>query len=209
MICTVSIRNNSKEVFKLARFNTKKIAGLGLITAMVIVLQFVGSFIKFGPFSISLVLIPIVVGAALYGWQSGIWLGLVFGVIVLISGDAAAFLAVNPLGTIVTVIIKGIAAGAASGAVYGLLKKVNKYFAVAVSAIVCPLANTGVFLIGCKLFFMPLITEWAAGAGFNDNVGLYMIVGLVGLNFVFEMLVNILLSPIILRLINLGSRKRI
>ncbi len=209
MICTVSIRYNSKEVFKLARFNTKKIAGLGLITAMVIVLQFVGSFIKFGPFSISLVLIPIVVGAALYGWKSGIWLGLVFGVVVLISGDAAAFLAVNPLGTIVTVIIKGIAAGAASGAVYGLLKKVNKYFAVAVSAIACPIMNTGVFLIGCKLFFMPLITEWAQGAGMGDNVALWMIVGLVGLNFVFEMLVNILLSPKILRLINLGSRKRI
>ena len=193
----------------MARFNTKKIAGLGLITAMVIVLQFVGSFIKFGPFSISLVLIPIVVGAALYGWQSGIWLGLVFGVIVLISGDAAAFLTVNPLGTVVTVIIKGIAAGAASGAVYGLLKKINTYFAVAVSAIVCPLVNTGVFLIGCKLFFMPLITEWATSAGMGDRVGLWMIVGLVGLNFIFEMLVNILLSPIILRLINLGSKNKL
>ena len=193
----------------MARFNTKKIAGLGLITAMVIVLQFVGSFIKFGPFSISLVLIPIVVGAALYGWQSGIWLGLVFGVIVLISGDAAAFLTVNPLGTVVTVIIKGIAAGAASGAVYGLLKKINTYFAVAVSAIVCPLVNTGVFLIGCKLFFMPLITEWATGAGMGDRVGLWMIVGMVGLNFIFEMLVNILLSPIILRLINLGSKNKL
>lgn len=193
----------------MARLETKRIAGLGLITALVIVLQFVGSFIKFGPFSISLVLIPIVVGAALYGWKSGIWLGFVFGVVVLLSGDASAFLAVNPLGTIITVIIKGIAAGAAAGVVYSLLKKANKYLAVAVSAIACPLVNTGVFLIGCKLFFMPLITEWATGAGMGDNVALWMIVGLVGLNFVFEMLVNILLSPIILRLINLGSRKRI
>ena len=193
----------------MARLETKRIAGLGLITALVIVLQFVGSFIKFGPFSISLVLIPIVVGAALYGWKSGIWLGFVFGVVVLLSGDASAFLAVNPLGTIVTVTVKGIAAGAAAGVVYSLLKKVNKYLAVAVSAIACPLVNTGVFLIGCKLFFMPLITEWAARAGMGDNVALWMIVGLVGLNFVFEMLVNILLSPIILRLINLGSRKRI
>lgn len=32
-------------------------------------LQFVGSAIRFGPFSISLVLIPIVLGAALYGWD--------------------------------------------------------------------------------------------------------------------------------------------
>ena len=47
--------------------NTKIIAGTGLLTAIVVVLQLFGSAIKFGPFSISLVLLPIVVGAALYG----------------------------------------------------------------------------------------------------------------------------------------------
>ena len=46
---------------------TQKIIGLGLFTTIVIVLQLLGSFIKFGVVSISLVLIPIVVGAALYG----------------------------------------------------------------------------------------------------------------------------------------------
>ena len=55
--------------------NTKQIAGVGLLTAVVVVLQLLGSFIHFGPFSISLVLIPIVVGASLYGVLSGAWLG--------------------------------------------------------------------------------------------------------------------------------------
>ena len=67
--------------------NTQKIVGLGLFTAIVIVLQLMGSFIRFGTFSISLVLVPVVIGAALYGAGAGAWLGFVFGVVVLLSGD--------------------------------------------------------------------------------------------------------------------------
>lgn len=47
---------------------TQYIVGGGLFAAIVAVLQLVGSAIRFGPFSISLVLIPIVLAAALYGW---------------------------------------------------------------------------------------------------------------------------------------------
>ena len=55
---------------------TQYIVGGGLFAAIVAVLQLVGSAIRFGPFSISLVLIPIVLAAALYGWGMGCWLGL-------------------------------------------------------------------------------------------------------------------------------------
>ena len=92
---------------------TKKIVGIGLFTAIVMVLQFLGGSIRFGVFSISLVLLPIVVGAAVYGWQAGAWLGFVFGVAVLLSGDAAAFLAVDVIGTILTVLVKGTEIGRA------------------------------------------------------------------------------------------------
>ena len=102
--------------------NTQKIVGLGLFTAIVIVLQLMGSFIRFGTFSISLVLVPVVIGAALYGAGAGAWLGFVFGVVVLLSGDAAAFLGVNALGTILTVLVKGALAGFLSGVVYKALE---------------------------------------------------------------------------------------
>lgn len=46
---------------------TPCIAGGGLLAAIAAVLQFVGSAIRLGPFSVSLVLIPLVLGAALYG----------------------------------------------------------------------------------------------------------------------------------------------
>ena len=40
---------------------TRRLAGLALFTAIVVVLQLLGSFIKVGPFAVSLVLIPIAV----------------------------------------------------------------------------------------------------------------------------------------------------
>ena len=87
---------------------TKNMVGIGLFTAIVMVLQFLGGGIKFGMFSISLVLVPIVVGAALYGWKAGACLGFAFGAAVLLSGDAAAFMLVDPLATVLVVLVKGV-----------------------------------------------------------------------------------------------------
>lgn len=185
--------------------NTKKIVGVGIFTAIVVVLQFLGSFIKFGTFSISLVLVPIVVGAAIYGIGAGAWLGAAFGVTVLISGDAAAFLTVNPAGTVVTVLLKGICAGLAAGAVFKLLEKKNKLLSAILASIASPVANTGVFLIGCRVFFYPTIQQWATAAGM-ENAGKYMIIGLVGLNFVVELLINLILSSTIVKLVDIGKK---
>ena len=182
--------------------NTKTMVLGAVLTALVVILQLLGAVIKLGPFSISLVLVPIVIGAATCGAYMGGWLGLTFGVTVLLSGDAALFLSVNALGTVATVLLKGALCGFAAGIAYKLLEKLNTTVAVAVSAIICPIVNTGLFLLGCLLFFMPTITEWAVGFGMGDNVGKYMIVVLVGMNFLVEVVVNIVLSPIIVRLIN-------
>lgn len=171
-----------------------------ILTAIVIVLQLLGSFIKFGPFSVSLVLIPIVIGAAKCGVKIGTWLGLVFGAAVLLT-DASAFLAVSVFGTVVTVLVKGAACGFAAGLVYKLIAKYNKYVAVIVAAIVCPLVNTGVFLLGCTVFFLDTIKAWGAGLGFESTVS-YVFLGLVGGNFLFELATNMILSPVILRILN-------
>lgn len=185
--------------------NTKKIVGVGIFTAIVVVLQFLGSFIKFGTFSISLVLVPIVVGAAIYGIGAGAWLGAAFGVTVLISGDAAAFLAINPAGTVIAVLAKGILAGVAAGAVFKALEEKNKLLSAVMASIASPVVNTGVFLIGCRIFFYPTIQEWATAAGMED-AGKYMIVGLVGLNFIVELAINLVLSSTIVKLVDIGRK---
>ncbi|MBE6762254.1 MAG: ECF transporter S component [Ruminococcaceae bacterium] len=177
-----------------------------VLTALVIILQFMGTFIRFGPFQISLVLIPIVIGAATCGIGIGAWLGFVFGAVVLFNGDATAFMQIDPMGTIITVLAKGIACGAVSGAIYKVLEKFNRYVAVMAAAIICPIVNTGIFLLGCLVFFLEAITEWGVASGFN-NVAAYMFLGLVGGNFLVELASNVILSPIIIRVLNFGSRK--
>ncbi len=171
-----------------------------ILIALVVVLQSMGSFIRFGPFSISLVLVPIVIGAAVCGKWAGALLGFVFSLIVLFF-DSAAFLAINPLGTVATVIIKGTLAGLCAGIVYNIFEKKNRTLAVIIAAAICPIVNTGIFLIGCRLFFMDAIIGWGQAAGFA-SAGQYIIYGLVGGNFIFELLINIILSPVIVRLIN-------
>ena len=188
------------------KIETKTIVLGAVLTALVIILQFMGSFVKFGPFSISLVLIPIVIGAATCGTKVSAWLGFVFGGAVLLSGDAAAFLAVDILGTIITVLVKGTAAGLVAGVFYKAFEKYNTYLAVIVAAIVCPVTNTGVFLIGCFMFFMDTIKMWASAEGLSENVGQYMIFVLVGGNFLFELLSNIILSPVVVRLLNIKKK---
>ena len=176
---------------------------LGLMTALVVVLQLMGSFIRFGLFSVSLVLIPIVLGAALAGPLEGGWLGFVFGAAVLLSGDANLFIAVSIPGTLITVLVKGTAAGLIAGLVYRLIEKKNRWVAILAAAIVCPVVNTGVFFAGCYLFFFDALS---ASAGGSNEVFMYIITVMIGWNFLFELLFNIALSPAVLRLTEVGEK---
>ncbi|MBR3968892.1 MAG: ECF transporter S component [Clostridia bacterium] len=185
---------------------TKKLVLGAVLTALVVILQLLGSFIKLGPFSVSLVLVPIVLGAAMCGYKIGAWLGFIFGVVVLVSGDAAAFYSINVPGTIATVLVKGTLCGLCAGLIYNLFENKNKYLAVIAAAVVCPVVNTGVFLIGCKLFFMSAVTEWGLANGFNNAVQ-YMFLGLAGGNFIFELLINIILAPVILKVMTFVKDK--
>ncbi|MBQ3052174.1 MAG: ECF transporter S component [Clostridia bacterium] len=176
-----------------------------IFTALILVLQLMGSFIRFGAFSVNIVLVPIVIGAAMCGVKIGAWLGLVSGIAVLISGDAALFLGFSVAGTIVTVLLKGIACGLAAGLIYKLLNKYNRYIAVFAAAAICPIVNTGVFALGCFVFFFKDIANLAADMGFNNAVSCIFI-GFIGVNFLLELAANIILSPVILRVLNFNKK---
>lgn len=189
----------------MEKTNTRTLAMASVLTALTVLLQYMGSFIKLGPFSISLVLIPIVIGSATCGVKTGAWLGFVFGGVVLLSGDATVFLAVDALGAVITVLAKGILCGLLAGLAFKAVNKLtkNEYVSAIVAAVVCPLVNTGVFLIGCLLFFMDTITMWAGGT----DVVHYMIFVLVGANFIFEILFNIVLAPAVVQIIKVVNRR--
>lgn len=201
------IGNNNKEELNMNKLSekTQKLVGTGLLTALVIVIYLLTMGLTIGPFNITFALIPIVVGAALYGWSAGTWLGLVFGAMVLFTGGGNAFLVINAPGTIATVLVKGAAAGAVSGLVYKALEKKNRWAATICAAAAAPIVNTGIFLIGCLLFFMGTINEWAAGAGF-ENAGVYMISAFVGVNFLVELGTNLVLSSAIVRILDVVKK---
>lgn len=181
---------------------TAKIVGIGLFTAIVFVLQIFASAIKFGPFSITLVLAPIVIGAALYGIGAGAWLGCAFGVAVLVSGDAGAFLTINAFGTIATVIAKGTCAGLIAGLIYKAVEKKNSLVAVILAGIACPIVNTGIFILGCYLFFQ----EWLV-AVFGTNAFVTVVTGLVSINFAIELGINLVLASAIVKIIEIGKKQ--
>ncbi|MBE7024708.1 MAG: ECF transporter S component [Ruminococcaceae bacterium] len=189
------------------KMDTKTMVLGAVLTALVIILEVItASLGKAGMFRFTFALVPIAIGAATCGPALSAWLGFVFGLSVLLTGDAAAFLAVNPLGTVITVLLKGIACGYVAGLLYALIEKRSRFSAVAASAVVCPVVNTGVFLLGCLVFFMGTITGWAEGFGFGGNVAGYMIFGLVGINFIIEIVTNIILTPVIVRLLNIRKK---
>lgn len=190
----------------MKKVNTKiqKLTLGAILTALVVVLQCMGQFIRFGPFSISLVLLPIVIGAAMCGTAVSTWLGLVFGVVVLMT-DAAAFLAISVPGTVITVLLKGVLCGLAAGLIYNLVARKSKYAAVVSAAVVCPIVNTGIFLLGCVLFFFETIESWALAGGYATAAE-YMFLGLAGGNFLFELATNIILSPTVVRLLNIKKK---
>ena len=119
---------------------TRRLAGLALFTAIVVVLQLLGSFIKVGPFAVSLVLIPIVVGAAVYGVSAGAWLGFVFGVVVTIAvvtgADQGGYImfSARPVMTVLVCLIKGTAAGYVAGLLYRAIGKKHPLAGVIVAA---------------------------------------------------------------------------
>ncbi|MBR2477074.1 MAG: ECF transporter S component [Clostridia bacterium] len=194
------------------KMSTRNMVLGAVLTALVFMLQYMGSFVKFGPFSISLVLIPIVIGAATCGKWIGAWLGFVFGAAVLLNGDAAGFQALNLWGTNITVLAKGLLCGLLSSVAYeavlGFCNKISlkngRYIAVVVAAIVCPVVNTGVFILGCLIF---LFNDLSAEAG-GTNVLVHIITAYVTINFIIELAANIILSPVISRLVDIRKRKQ-
>lgn len=186
--------------------STEKMVLLSLLAALVAILSYFGGFIKIGGLaSISLTLVPVVLGAALCGPFAGALLGGVSGAVFFATADAAFWLGLSIPGTIITVMVKGILAGLLAGLVYKLLAGYNRYLAIIVSAVVCPVVNTGIFLLGCLIFFVDTVKAWAVVEGIS--VGAYLIIFFVGLNFVFELIVNVVLSPAIARIIELAKKR--
>ena len=180
----------------------KTVAIMGMFTAIIVVLQLLGyGLTAMGVFPLSLVLIPIVLGAYLYGPAAGAILGAAFGAIVTVccfTGlDKGGYILIsaNPYLTTAICLIKGAAAGALAGLVALPFKKNRPTLAILLAAMVAPIVNTGLFVLSLLVFFKDNLNSWSGGT----DLTLYIITGLVGVNFLVEFTINVVAAPFIKR----------
>ncbi|MBQ3115807.1 MAG: ECF transporter S component [Clostridia bacterium] len=191
-------------------FCTKNIVYLAILTALLVVLNLLGSVFKVIT-SINLTLIPIVLGALLLGLRGGIILGVISGLMTFIFGVTGIdpftnYLFTNhPFLTFMVCTVKITAAGALGGLTYNLLSKKNKYVATFVASAVVPIVNTALFILGALTMYGTFSTL-SQGAGVG--VMYYLIILCAGLNFLIELGINLLVAPAIYSVIKALERVR-
>lgn len=194
------------------RAKIRMIAMQGVLAAVVIALQLICTFIKFGPFSITLALTPIVIGAAIFGPKSGAFLGFVFSAVVYVTGlmgmDGGFVLMMmdySAIGTTVLCLAKGTLAGLAAGLIFRPLAAKSKTGAALVTSIAAPITNTGLFALGILTIFYGFLSGNAAAAGENPIGMLFL--GWIGVNFLVELAVNTALSSVLTRVVDVFNKK--
>lgn len=178
-------------------FTTKMIATTGILTGILIVLQVIGNYINPAFANINLSLVPIALGAILYGPVVGGFLGLVCGIMVLISPSTISyFFSVNPAATVITCLFKTTLAGIGAGFAYKLIYKKNDIVASIVASIIVPIVNTGIFCVMCWFFFSSRLGEINP-----NNLVAALFLGMVGVNFIFEIISTVILTPSLYKII--------
>ncbi|MGN1060681.1 MAG: ECF transporter S component [Candidatus Coproplasma sp.] len=196
-------------------FSAKYVSYLGVLAGLVIALQMLSGFMVIRTTSFCFVLVPIVLGGIILGVTAGAILGGLFGVVVLVDALIGMdpftlyLLGEQPVFTVILCLAKGVAAGVIPALVYKLIAKKNKYVGSIVAAILAPICNTGVFVVGA-FFIMQPIMDYFASVG-RDISGLnpaYIVfILLIGVNFFVELAINALLSPAIYTVNNVVTKK--
>lgn len=188
-------------------FSAKNVALLGILIALVIVLQLFASAIPMFGVTLNFSLIPIAFAGIMLGWIGGAIVGFSCGVVVFITmavigqePSTAYLFQASPVILTIMCIGKTTVAGIVSGLLYKIISRKNVHVAVCLSALVIPIVNTAIYLIGIILMkehaalFMGL-TNSSASVVFS------VVFGLIWLNFVLEMIINVIFTPLIYRVI--------
>ena len=211
------------EAAKAVTVNKKKMSArdlttLGLLTGILLVMSFtpLGYFHTFG-LDISLMMIPVGIGAMLMGPKAGAWLGFVFGATSFYqamtgaSPFSAMLFNISPLGTFVTCIPTRMLMGFLTGVIFLAAQKLDKKKTVCffVGGFFAAFLNT--------LFFMStlLLCFWNTDyiQGFNQafgNVNPFVFVVLfVGINGALEMPASCIAGGIVSKAVSRTLYKKV
>ena len=190
------------------KLQIKRLVGISTLCAIAFVLQFwiAGMMPKItiggSATSINLALVPVVVGAILYGPKGGLTVGLFLGAVTTIPGSGVEIFYVNWYMTILAAVLclaKTGVAGLVAGLVFKLLSKKKFARGVLCGSIVAPVVNTVVYVFLCSILYMIMTLE--------VNLLIFLGVGIASLlPFAIELIISLLLVPGICTLIKVLTR---
>ena len=192
---------------------TRRMVFFAMMIAITVVLQVASNFVKFGPISITLALVPVIVGAAIYGWKGGAILGFVFSLVLYLTGligwdgGTVIFYAtsngiISAIATPILIIVKGTVAGIGAGLIYKALEKKSSLLGVILAGIAAPVLNTGIFVLGTVTIFRNTLGEGSLG------VVLAALLAAIAGNFIAELLANLVLATVINQIIVEGKKHK-
>ena len=175
------------------KFNTKKMVQLAILIAIILLMAFTPlGYLKIFIIDITLLVVPVAVGAVLLGPTAGAILGFTFGFTSLIlsfsSPLGAMMLDINPIFRVITCIVPRVLCGWLTGVVYVVAKKSKKLSKVSVplANLSCPIFNTIFFMTALMVFYYntPAIQNMAASKNVLNPIALVFV--LVGANALIE-----------------------
>lgn len=180
---------------------------IAMLTAIVLILAFTPlGYIRTGGLEITLIVIPVAVGAVILGPVGGMVLGAVFGITSFIqcfgmSPFGAMLLSISPVKTFVTCVVTRMLMGFLTGLIYMGMKKVsrNKSLNTVIANLCCPFMNTLFFMTCIVVFFYN--TEYIQGfvSALGATNPLLFVLGFVGINGLIEALLCFVVGSAITR----------
>jgi uncharacterized membrane protein len=169
---------------------TTEFVQLALLVAIILIMAFTPiGYIKTLGLEITLIVVPVAVGAVALGPKGGAVLGAIFGITSFIQSFTTPFgammLGINPVGTFITCVAARVLVGLFTGLIYkALRKKTGQNLSIYLASLSCPLLNTVLFMSFLILFFYQ--TDYIQGivtvlGAANPFVFVILFVGINGL----------------------------
>lgn len=192
----------------ISNVRTLKMVQLALFTAIIALLAFTPiGYIKLPlGLSITVIGVPVIVGAITLGPVSGAILGAIFG----LTSFAQAFglepfgtflFSINPVGTFITTMIPRILMGWLTGLIFQGLKKVDKtkFVSYLITSLSGSLLNTVLFMTSLMIFFYndSDFQTMIAESGFSAANAFTLVIVMVGFNAIAELIVSGILGTAI------------
>ncbi len=180
------------------RLKIKRIVGVGILSALAVVLQLIANYMPSGsPVNLNLALLVITIAGVVYGPFSGALVGAIVGFVIIFAPSTSAFIGHNAFMTVVLCLLKTGLAGLCAGFLFKLIKRWSIPGGIVSASLIVPIVNTGLFLIGAMIFFLPV---------YGDEIGTLIKLTLT-INFLIEFIMCAVLSPTLIYLVKILDKR--